>query len=142
MWCSSWAINDFLKLGKMVAWSVHPIEHQLSAVYDITHGAGLAILTPRWLRKMIQKGKYEKIAEWAENVFDVNPQMDTVQKAEQGIVCLEKYYKKLNLADHLSEFGIDQTHFREMAEKAAQQLNNSYVPLTVEEVIDIYKESL
>lgn len=142
MWCSSWAINDFLKLGKMVAWSVHPIEHQLSAVYDITHGAGLAILTPRWLRKMIQKGKYEKIAEWAENVFDVNPQMDTVQKAEQGIVCLEKYYKKLNLPDHLSEFGIDQTHFREMAEKAAQQLNNSYVPLTVEEVIDIYKESL
>ena len=49
MWTSSWAINNFIKLGKTVEWTVHPMEHQLSAYYDITHGVGLAILTPHWM---------------------------------------------------------------------------------------------
>ena len=53
MWAGSWAINDFLKLGKLVPWSVHPMEHELSAYYDITHGAGLAILTPHWMRHVL-----------------------------------------------------------------------------------------
>ena len=49
MWTSSWAINGFINGSKRKAWSCHPMEHQLSAVYDITHGHGLAILTPRWM---------------------------------------------------------------------------------------------
>ena len=49
MWTSSWAINGFVNGGKQQAWSCHPMEHELSAIYDITHGLGLAILTPRWL---------------------------------------------------------------------------------------------
>lgn len=47
MWTSSWAINGFVNGGKQQAWSCHPIEHEVSAIYDITHGLGLAILTPR-----------------------------------------------------------------------------------------------
>ena len=47
MWTSSWAINGFVNGGKQQAWSCHPMEHELSAIYDITHGLGLAILTPR-----------------------------------------------------------------------------------------------
>ena len=46
MWAASWAINDMLKLGHMTQWSVHPMEHPLSAFYSVTHGEGLAILTP------------------------------------------------------------------------------------------------
>ena len=53
MWTSSWAINNFIKLGKTVEWTVHPMEHQLSAYYDITHGVGLAILTPHWMLSLI-----------------------------------------------------------------------------------------
>ncbi|HPJ03646.1 MAG TPA: iron-containing alcohol dehydrogenase, partial [Candidatus Limiplasma sp.] len=49
MWTSSWAINGFANGGKRQTWSCHPMEHELSAIYDITHGLGLAILTPRWM---------------------------------------------------------------------------------------------
>lgn len=49
MWTSSWAINGFIDGGKRQAWSCHPMEHEISAYYDITHGLGLAILTPRWM---------------------------------------------------------------------------------------------
>ncbi|MFA6769519.1 MAG: iron-containing alcohol dehydrogenase, partial [Parabacteroides sp.] len=49
MWASSWAINGFIDGGKRQEWSCHPMEHELSAIYDITHGLGLAILTPRWM---------------------------------------------------------------------------------------------
>lgn len=62
MWAGSWAINDFLKLGKEVAWSVHPMEHELSAYYDITHGAGLAVLTPHWMRHVLNDRTAENSA--------------------------------------------------------------------------------
>ena len=48
MWASSWGINDMIGYGKRCAWTVHPMEHELSAFFDITHGVGLAILTPTW----------------------------------------------------------------------------------------------
>lgn len=71
MWAGSWAINDFLKLGKLVPWSVHPMEHELSAYYDITHGAGLAILTPHWMRHVLNTRTVEKFRTYGVNVWDV-----------------------------------------------------------------------
>lgn len=47
MWISSLAINGFVNGGKQQAWSCHPMQYELSAIYDITYGLGLAILTPR-----------------------------------------------------------------------------------------------
>ncbi len=61
MWTSSWAINGFIDGGKQHEWSCHSMEHELSAIYDITHGLGLAILTPRWLEYCLDEntvGKY------------------------------------------------------------------------------------
>lgn len=49
MWTASMAINGMIQYGAEVAWCVHPMEHELSAFYDITHGEGLAILTPHWM---------------------------------------------------------------------------------------------
>lgn len=49
MWTSSWAINGYVNGGKRQVWSCHPMEHELSAICDITHGLGLAILTPHWM---------------------------------------------------------------------------------------------
>ncbi len=49
MWSSTVALNHLLTVGKGGAWSVHPIEHVISAYYDITHGVGLAVLTPAWM---------------------------------------------------------------------------------------------
>lgn len=54
MWTSSWAINGFLACGLTSLWPVHAMEHQLSAVYDVTHGHGLAVLTPVWMRYILK----------------------------------------------------------------------------------------
>lgn len=50
MWASSWTLNGFLGCGIIQAPMCHTIEHELSAIYDITHGHGLAIVTPHWLK--------------------------------------------------------------------------------------------
>ena len=55
MWTSSWAINGFAGAMQRSGWSCHPMEHELSAFYDITHGLGLAILTPRWMRYILDE---------------------------------------------------------------------------------------
>ncbi len=142
MWASSWAINDFLKLGKSVAWSVHPIEHQLSAVYDITHGIGLAILTPHWLEKILSIKKDNKIAQWAVNVFGLSQQDDDEKTARLGIEKLREFYQLMGISLTLKDLNIDSKHFKEMAIKAAPQLKESYVSLSVEDIEEIYKVSL
>ena len=62
MWTSSWAINGFVDGGKRQAWSCHPMEHELSAIYDITHGLGLAILTPRWMKYCLDETTVSKLS--------------------------------------------------------------------------------
>ena len=60
MWTSSWAINGYIYGCKKNPWSCHPIEHQMSAVYNITHGLGLAIVTPRWMEFVLDENNAEK----------------------------------------------------------------------------------
>ena len=60
MWASSLALNGLTGSGKKGSWSCHPMEHELSAYYDITHGIGLAILTPRWLAHILNADTVEK----------------------------------------------------------------------------------
>ena len=76
MWASSWAINGFLDGGRTLAWSCHPMEHQLSAYYDITHGLGLAILTPRWMRHCLNDATAPRLARFARTVFSVDNALD------------------------------------------------------------------
>lgn len=143
MWASSWAINDFIKLGKMSGWSVHPIEHQLSAVYDITHGIGLAILTPHWMEHVLNEDTVEKFETLAMNVWDIPKQEDPYKTARLGIEALRNFYKQIDIEYTLKDLGIkDEKHFVEMAEKAEVSLKNGYVPLSVQEIVEIYKESL
>ena len=73
MWASSLAINGLLSCGKdNTAWSVHPIEHELSAYYDITHGVGLAILTPHWMRFVLNDNTVDKFVKFGINVWDID----------------------------------------------------------------------
>lgn len=142
MWASSWAINDLLKLGKPVAWSVHPIEHQLSAVYDITHGVGLAILTPHWMEYVLNDSTVEKFATLARNVWGVEDCEDQFKVARAGIERLKAFYHQLELPTTLSQLDIDETHFEAMAAKCEPALKDAYVALSKEDIIKIYKASL
>ena len=60
MWTSSWAINGYIYGCEKNSWSCHPIEPQMSAVYNITHGLGLAIVTPRWMEVVLDENNAEK----------------------------------------------------------------------------------
>ena len=68
MWTSTWAINGYIYGCKKAPWSCHPMEHQLSAVYDITHGLGLAILIPHWMEYVLDDSTVQKFYDFAVNV--------------------------------------------------------------------------
>lgn len=142
MWASSWAINDFLCLGKPVAWSVHPMEHELSAYYDITHGVGLAILTPHWMRHVLNGETAPKFRELAVNVWGVDASLPVMEAANQAIEKTAEYFKAMGIASTLTEVGIDDQLFDEMAEKVVPQLKYAYAPLTKEEIVEIYRAAL
>ena len=80
MWAGSLAINGLLSDGAEVAWCVHPMEHELSAFYDITHGQGLAILTPVWMRFVLKKdpSKTAQLAAYGRNVWGLTGEDKTV----------------------------------------------------------------
>lgn len=142
MWAGSWAINDFLKLGKLVPWSVHPMEHELSAYYDITHGAGLAILTPHWMRHVLNTRTVEKFRTYGVNVWDVPADLPSMEAAELAIKRTADYFKALGLPSRLSEVGIDEKYLEIMAEKSASRMKGTYVELTKDEILQIFKEAM
>ena len=144
MWTSSWAINGFINGGRAKAWSCHPMEHQLSAVYDITHGLGLAILTPRWMEYCLNENNVSKYVQFAVNVFGVDANQEPMAIAREGIKRLyDFFFKTLGLQSTLTELGIDKQHFEEMAEKACGgKILKGFKNLTKEDVMKIYEMCL
>lgn len=119
MWASTWAINTFAKAGKNHAWTCHPIEHELSAIYDITHGLGLAILTPRWMDYCLDESTVDKFYDYGVNVFDIDKSMDKMQVAELSIKMTADFlYGTLGLDSTLGAIGIDGENFAHMASKS------------------------
>jgi len=144
MWASSWAINDFVACGKGGAWSVHPMEHELSAFYDITHGVGLAILTPHWMRYVLDETTVGKFVEFGVNVWGIDPSLAPMEIANRAIDATASFLREqLELASTLREVGIGEENLEIMAKKAAAMgLANGYRPLTWEDVLAIYKACL
>lgn len=143
MWASSMAINGLISNGAEVTWSVHPMEHQLSAVYDITHGEGLAILTPHWMEFALREETAPKFAEYGVNVWGLDPKEDNMTIAKNAIELTRKFFKSLDLPMTLREVGItDEEHFAEMAKKAAAGSETRYLPMTEDDVIKIFRAAM
>ncbi len=121
MWASSWAINGFIDGGRAQEWSCHPIEHELSAFYDITHGHGLAIITPRFLEYCLDESTLPKYVDFAKNVFMVDNLADPKEIANEGIKRLSDFFfKTCALKSQLSDLNIDDSKIAIMAKKACQ----------------------
>ena len=121
MWASSWAINGLINGGKQKAWSCHPMEHELSAIYDITHGLGLAILTPRWMDYCLDETTVSKYVQFGVNVFGIDPTLQPMEIAHEAIQRLSDFFfNTLQLKRTFPEVGIDETHFATMARKSVQ----------------------
>lgn len=141
MWTSSLALNGLVTTGKNFMWSCHYIEHELSAHYDITHGAGLAMLTPKWMRYVLSEDTVDKFCDYAINVWGIEPADDKFEVANAGIDATEEFFKFIGLPSTLKEFGIDDSKFEEMAAKAVKvgYLQGAYVPLDEKDVVKILK---
>ncbi|GAU79251.1 iron-containing alcohol dehydrogenase [Fusibacter sp. 3D3] len=144
MWTASWAINGFLRGGKRQEWSCHPMEHELSAYYDITHGLGLAILGPRWLTYTLDQSTVSKFYQFGINVFEIDKSLEPMVVAKQGIEKLEDFlFNTLELQSTLTEIGIDETYFDIMAKKAcADGFLQGFKPLIQQDIKAIYKMCL
>lgn len=119
MWTSSWAINGFVDGGKQQAWSCHPMEHELSAIYDITHGLGLAILTPRWMEYCLDETTVSKYVQFGVNVFGLDAAQEPMEIARQSIARVSEFlFDTLGLKSTFSEVGIRKEDFPVMAQKA------------------------
>jgi len=145
LWAASWALNSFMTCGVRQAASVHAMEHELSAVYDITHGHGIAILTPRWMRYILNEKTAGQLARMAYNVYDIDEDTPVMEAAEKTIACTEKlFFETLGLKSRLSDFNIDDSRFEEMAKNAcgAAGVIHGFVDLTPEDVANIYRMCL
>ena len=136
MWASTVGLNHLLTVGKGGSWSVHPIEHVVSAYYDITHGVGLAILTPAWMEYVLSENTAPRFARFAREVFGVN-EADDMKAAKLGIDKVREFNKSLGMPASLSEAGVPDDKFDEMASEAVRTSGlgtRSYVKLKDEDV--------
>lgn len=141
MWSSSWAINGLIKEYQTHRWSGHAMEHPLSAYYDLTHGLGLAIIVPKWLEYALRSDNCERYCRFGHNVFDLPYEEDLMAMAHKSIDALKNYlYNDLELNSSFSACGIDDTYFVKMANDACKgKTIDGFVPLTVDDVVEIYK---
>ena len=143
MWASSLALNSLLSYGAEVAWTVHPMEHELSAFYDITHGEGLAILTPHWMKYCLSDKTVGKFAEYGVNVWGIDEKQDAYDIANQAIGKTREFFNSLGLPATLRDVGIDEKNFAIMAKKAVGSgLEYAFVDLKPEDVEKIYQMAL
>lgn len=144
MWASSWALNGFLDNGIIQAPTCHMIEHELSAFYDITHGLGLAIITPRWMEYILDEITAPQIKKFGVNIFGVEDNLSDMDGAKETIHCLSDFlFGKLGLQSRLSEIGIDDRNFSIMAEKACVGGTlKGYKTLTPKDVEAIFRMCL
>lgn len=145
MFACTLGCNGIYSLGNSASgWPCHAIEHALSAYYDITHGEGLAIITPRWMKHILNGKSLERFVKYGINVFNIDASLDEYEIANKAIEETYKFFESINIPMHLKDVGIDESRLQEMAHHIAinEGLENAYIPLTEEDILEILKASL
>ncbi|MBM7556115.1 iron-containing alcohol dehydrogenase [Halanaerobacter jeridensis] len=142
MWAGTIAHNDLLGTGREEDWASHAIEHELSALYDVAHGAGLAVIFPAWMEYVHQE-HVERFAQFAVDVWNVDPDFYNVeQTAKKGIEKTREFFSSIGLPVSLEELGVPTNKLEEMADKCTSggPVGN-FKSLDKEDVFRIYKLS-
>ncbi|MEE8324203.1 MAG: iron-containing alcohol dehydrogenase [Candidatus Humimicrobiaceae bacterium] len=142
MWAGSIAHNDLLVTGKTGDWASHMIEHELSGIYDIPHGEGLAIVFPAWMR-FVYKDNILKFAQFAQRVWNVDTDLNDLEwTALEGISRVEAFYREIGLPVSLSEIGIGEDRFEEMAAKCVEDGSvGHFRELKKDDIMEIYRSA-
>lgn len=141
----TYGCNGILSLGNSSSgWPCHAIEHALSAYYDITHGEGLAIITPRWMKHILSDKTIDRFVKYGINVFEIDASLGKYEIAEKAIDETYKFFESIGIPMHLREVGIDESRVSEMAHHIAvnEGLEHAYVPLMEEDIAKIITASL
>lgn len=142
VWTGTIAHNNLLNTGRVGDWGSHNIEHELSAHYNIAHGAGLAIVFPAWM-KYVMEHDIPRFVQFAVRVFNVeNDVFDPKSTALRGIEAYSEFLKSLGLPSTLSEVNIDDEKFGLMAKQAVEiggGKQGNFVRLYEKDIIEILK---
>lgn len=143
MWAGMLAHNNVCGVGRVQDWASHHIEHELSALYDVTHGAGLAVIAPAWMRHVLRINPH-KLVQFAERVWDVPPQEgDGAEEATAllGIERFEAFLRSIGMPLTFAEIGADAKDIDKLTEKllAGKETEGNYVKLRAEDVKSIYR---
>ena len=141
----TYGCNGIYALGNSyTGWPCHGMEHALSAYYDITHGEGLAIITPRWMKHILSEKTVDRFVKYGVNVFGIDGTLDKFEIAEKAINATYQFFESINIPMHLKDVGIDESRIDEMAHHVAvnEGLENAWVPLTEKDIADMFRASL
>ena len=141
-WLASIAHNNLLDTGREADWGSHRIEHELSAQYGLTHGEGMAVVLPAWVR-FAAANKPEKPAQLAARVFGYDYVNDSLEDMALGLADeLERFFRSLKLRTRLSELQIGEGDFETMALRATKgdtAAVGHYIPLNCARILEILK---
>ncbi|MBQ6820377.1 MAG: iron-containing alcohol dehydrogenase [Clostridium sp.] len=144
MLCGTIAHNDSLSMGRLGDWASHDIEHELSGIYDIAHGAGLSIIFPAWM-KYVYKHDINRFVQFSNRVFNIDINLNNLEEtALKGIYALENFFSEIELPTRLSHVNIDDSRIEEMSKKLISHCDHvgNFVKITDKEALEIFKLAL
>ncbi len=142
MWASTLAHNDLLSTGRIGDWASHQIEHELSGIYDVAHGAGLAVVFPAWMR-YVYKHDVQRFVQFAVRVWNAEQSFrDPEATALEGIRRMEEFFQSIGLPTTLEKLGVPEDRLEEMAAKCKKPNGDTvgmFVKLTQQDVLEILR---
>ena len=141
MWTATWALNTLISRGKSTDWMVHMIGQSVGAYTDATHGMTLAAVSLPYYRFIMPYG-LKKFKRFAEEVWGIRAEDKSDREvAEEGLLAMENWMKKLGLTLKISELGVTEDMIEGIADGTII-LDGGYKVLTHEEVVKILRESM
>ena len=141
MWAATIAHNGLCGVGREEDWASHFLEHEVSAVYGVTHGAGLAVIQPAWLN-WVSNHRPEKVAQFAERVWNVEKRKDLRMMTVEGVFAYKKFLKSIGLPTSFRELGIENPDIDKLVYKLHKdkgEFIGNYVQLDRRATREIYE---
>lgn len=144
MWSGMIAHNGTCGVGNEEDWASHFMEHEISALYDVTHGAGLAVIFPAWLTWMASH-HVEKVAQYAARVWDVSVSEDLKAMALEGVARLKSFFTSIGMPVNFAQLGVEHPDIELLVEHLHANKGEQvgcYVRLGRKETREIYELAL
>ena len=142
MWAGSVGHNNLFATGRIGDWASHMIEHEISGLYDVAHGAGLSVVFPAWM-KYVYKTDLPRFCRFAHEIFNVPMDYFNLENmALMGISALTDFFKNIGLPTTAAELNLDSKDFSYMAKTAVNGSKDTYigqfVKLYEKDILNIY----